>query len=814
MVATGSPVATLFSSGWSRGVLILLWLTVFVPLVLVPDFFFPYVTSRSLYFRAVTELALAGVFFGLISRRWRLNRPGDSVFVTLLVFVAISGLSAALSPAPFRSFYGNFERMGGVWAWLHLALYYVLLRTVLDEAGWRIFFRVAVAVSVIVSLIGLGQAGRFIAASPSGAISAVSSTIGNSGLLAGYLLFGLAFAALLALRRDRLFPLYVVAGGLNLAIIALSQNRSAIIGIVLGVICGVSCYVSTSRTAFRRRAAYFALGVVLLVVAASSIERWAPQGRIARALPPVFERVSRTGNQGADELRLIQWRAALEGFRDHPVLGIGPENHTLLWTRHFNSRALRSDNGSNYDRPHNAYLEVLSTTGFFGFAAFVGIWIALFLTIRKAWRSGNLSSAELSLLLGLQIAYAVYLFFWFTDVNSTPLWIATAAYLGTRKSGTLLLAPRETGKPSRIVVAGHGLGIAAVCASLYLHVVEPLRVAHALDVVQRRDIPLQVGLSALDDIFDSRGPQKSFAVLVAGGYLGSLAPRFPSLRASRSDSALLDKVLSKAVVGSAREVDRDSLNDRLRIEYAKLLLVAGQFYANPVYTRAGVWQIQRAVELSPNRVSSQITLAKVFARVGELPRALAVARTASIIDPTLGEPHYELARVNILAGDFDSAAVHLRTSLDLGFVRASDEYLTAGGELEKKGNLSGAVSLYVAYLERRFGRRIWSGETIVAVRPEKADVRLAAHLPLVYLMMDDLANARRSARALSSLDGRLKPVVTGFESALGVDRGERWRGKLSLLGCLPRADAAREAHSVEQCENFLPGAGSLARARP
>jgi len=799
-VATGFPVATLFAR-YPRPILILVLASVGVPLVLFPEFFFPYVTTRALYFRAVLELGLGGVFYVALRDRRRVNVTGDPVFLALLAFVAISGLSAVLSPAPARSFYGNFERMGGVWAWLHWLLYYILLRTVLDEKGWTIFFRLAVAVSAIVSLFGLREVVAVIAMHPHASLPAVSSTIGNSGLLAPYLLFGVAFAALLALRRDKFLALYVGAGALDLMVIGLSQNRSTMIGILLGVICGASCYAVISRTASRRRVLYVALALVTLVVAAGIVERVTPHGRVSQALPTVLERAGHT-SQESEAPRLIQWRVALEGFRDHPLLGIGPENHTLLWTRYFDSRALHSDPTSIYDRAHNGFLEVLSTTGILGFASFLGIWISLLFTIRRAWRSGSMSPAELSLLLGALVAYATYLFFWFTDVNSTPLWIALGAYLVTRQSRTPLLSPDMSRKPTRLILAGCAIGLIAVCATLYLHVVEPLRVAHALNLVQRRDISLQVGANAIDVIFDSRGPQKSFSVLSSGGYLASLAPKFPALRANPSDSALMDRAFAKAIVGSSREVGRDSLNDRLRIEYARLLLVAGQFYKNSNFSRAGVLQIERAIELSPNRISSRIILANVFAQMGDYPRALASARTTTLIDPTLGEAHYEVARIYLLAGQPDSAAAELRRSLDLNFVRVSDAYLTTGGQLEREGRTSVAARIYVAYLDRRFGKSIWTGKPLPDIQPERQDVRLAAHLPLVFLSMNELDNARLSANALTSLDGRLKSVVAGFDSTLAANRGESWRGKFSLLGCLSRAESATQPQSVAECENF------------
>ena len=98
-----------------------------------------------------------------------------------------------------------------------------------------------------------------------------------------------------------------------------------------------------------------------------------------------------------------------------------------------------------YDRTHNQFLEVLATTGIVGSVAFLGIWIAIGMTLVRAYRAGRISGAAVSVLWGLQIAYATYLTFWFVDLNSTMLWMMIAALIASRGTvGSIVLEATGT----------------------------------------------------------------------------------------------------------------------------------------------------------------------------------------------------------------------------------------------------------------------------------------------------------------------------------------------------------------------------------
>src|SRR5687768_9032981 len=121
----------------------LLYATLLVPVVVFPGFLFPFVTIRAVYFRVLVEVASGILLFLVLRREVRSTLRGDAFFWALLAWTAANALAAVFGVAPLRSLFGDHERMGGVWFWMHLLAYYVALRTFLRPEDWRRFLTIA-----------------------------------------------------------------------------------------------------------------------------------------------------------------------------------------------------------------------------------------------------------------------------------------------------------------------------------------------------------------------------------------------------------------------------------------------------------------------------------------------------------------------------------------------------------------------------------------------------------------------------------------------------------------------------------------------
>ena len=771
---------------WRTAIITLLLGSLLVPLIVGYDFFFPYVAPRNIFFRVVVEVGAAALIMALSFGRKSLELRSEPIFWSLVTFLAAASVSALLSPAPTHSFFGDFERMGGAWAWFHLVLFFLLLRTLRDE-DWSWILNCALVVSLVIAAIAVGQHFGLAAGAHSADAIAVASisTLGNSGLLAAYLLMNVALAGYLAATSERYRLLYFLAGGANLLALIYAENRSTVIGLVLGAIVGGFIFGMVSAPSRRKWIALASAAMLAVAVAGVTAGiRAFPAAAVTRHVPTVLQRLASTNPTGSDESRTMQWRAAIDGFKDRPLLGYGLENHNLVWSAHFDPGIYRIDTDI-FDRTHNQFLETLATTGLIGTIAFLGIWIAIGLTLVRAYRAGRLSAPALAILAGLQIAYATYLFFWFVDLNSTMLWILIAALIASRGTvGSVVLEVR--GDDAERALARPALALASIVVvmmALYGEGYTSLRANRALARIDSQRGSMAETFSELEVVSNSPARQTAHTPIVMAQFIGSLRPRLREIRANPSQRRMLSRAFAESFAAFAREIHHDTLNDRLYTHEAGLLVEAAEFYGSPSYEQQAIDALHKAIELSPHRIEQRIALASVYTGDRDYERALVVLSDAVKSDPLLGEPRYRLAQAFIGAGRGDSALAMLQSSLRLGYVGAPETYLSIGKRLEFSGRSATAAKLYSDYLEAKYTEAVWDRSEAIDRPVPTADIAVAAHLPLLYMRARESELAIKSAAALSAFDPSRATLVDRFVSDVGSRRRANWVARSSLLPC-------------------------------
>jgi O-antigen ligase/tetratricopeptide (TPR) repeat protein len=781
---------------WRSAIVVLLLVSLLVPVIAPADFFFPYVVPRNLFFRVIIEIGATALVLALCFGRKKLDLRGEPIFFSLLAFLAAASVSALFSPAPTHSFFGDFERMGGVWAWLHLALFFLLLRTLRDE-DWGWIINGALAVSLFVSISAIVEHFQLAATRSADAIiPASAATIGNPGLLAAYLLMNVALAGYAASASVRYRLLYLSVVGVNLLGLVYASNRSTIIGLVLGAIIGGVIFAALSSTRRKWIAFSIAGALAVVVVAVSVAVRAFPKSEVTRLVPSVVSRLALTNPAGGDGVRPMQWRAAIDGFKDRPLVGYGLENHNLVWGAHFDSRVYGLETDV-FDRTHNQFLEILATTGLIGTAAFLGIWIAIGVTLGRAYRAGRLSPTAVAVLSGLQVAYATYLFFWFVDLNAAMLWILIAALIASRGTvGSVVL--ETTGKAPEQAIARPILAFAAtvvLAIAIYGEGYAPLRASRALARIDSPREPVTQTLEQFEVVSSFAGRQAIHPPMVMSQFIASLGPRLKDIRADSTQRRMLDSAFASSFAAFAREIHRDTLNDRLYAYQGALLVEASRFYGSPSYRQQGIDAFHKAIELSPHRIQPRLLLARVYTGARDYERAVVVLNDAVKTNPRLGEPRYRLAEAYLGAGRSDSALAMLNSALELGYVGAPETYLAMGKRLEFSGRSGAAAKLYSGYLEAKYTEAVWDRHEAIDRPIPTADIAVAAHLPLLYVRARDSELAIKTAAALSAFDPSRASIVDGFVSDMGGRGRANWVARNSLLPC-PATRSARWRDSV------------------
>ena len=384
--------------------------------------------------------------------------------------------------------------------------------------------------------------------------------------------------------EQRLAVFYLISLVLSSYGLLETLNRSAVVGAAIGVLIGGGLYLNMSRG--RRAAKLYALILVPVMLAGILIAR-------TLAATPVSERsLARTKwtsfltlheTQG----RTIQWKAAAWGFLDHPLLGYGPENHQIIASTHFDQTIYRIAGAGIFDRPHNAWLELLSSVGLLGTAVMIGVWLSFLFIVRRGWREKILSSAEAAVWAGLSIAFAVHLTFWFFDINSSILWVMMLAYVASKVYGPLspaLLAESATA-PKRLFLAAAELMIAL---AIFLHGMIPLKAAYDLDTAIGTAGSLDDRLHAYYRVMGSSAPQTFHTTDLYSRFLGRLTPLYQQSRRDPMTYAILDLAFKHGFLEAKRNISRNPREERVYMDQARMSLLADIFYGNRAYLGGAV----------------------------------------------------------------------------------------------------------------------------------------------------------------------------------------------------------------------------------
>jgi len=406
---------------------LLVGLTLLTPFWIFKDLLFPYITSKAYYLRITVELALP--FYVYLLLRFKKFRPSlkNPLNVSVLAFLLFSVISSIFGVNPLRSFWGNFERMGGSVYLAHLVLiyFYVVLLGQVARDYVRKFILAVIYLGAATALYGLMvklTANHFFLNDPS--YPRVSATFGNPIFFASFLILPMFLTVyyLLAEHKRWLQIVYGCIAALELWCILLSETRGAVVGLLVALFIGAVVYVVlTDKKKLRLwGGAAIILFSMIMGLAFTQHARFSTSTMLGR----VFNL-----KDNNTEARIIQWGVALRGYKDRPLLGVGPENYYFISNANYNPAIYQYD-PSWFDKPHNYLIEVLVTTGIFGFAAYAAMLIACVWILTLAWRRGLFSLLEYCLLLAGFLTYDFQNLFVFDTISASLMFFVFLGFAG------------------------------------------------------------------------------------------------------------------------------------------------------------------------------------------------------------------------------------------------------------------------------------------------------------------------------------------------------------------------------------------------
>lgn len=638
--------------------LVLVFSVFFTPFVLFPPLLFPYITSKAFLFRIIIELALP--FYVYLVIRYPAFRPNWKNPLTIFIlFFLMANLAASFAGVnASRSLWGNFERMGGTYYLAHLSLwyFYILLIARAGENYLKRFLQGFVVTGLLLTLNGFfGKLGWFKLLKDPSLPERVSSTFGNPIFFASFLVLPLGLCLYFFLQaQTRALKIYYAAGSLFLLWgIYASGTRGSLVGLAAAAAAGVLLYGVMGGHSKARRFAVSA-GVVLLAAAAAV-------ALFAGRFPQSGARRILSFNDSNSKARLIQWKTAWTGYLQHPVFGVGPENYYVVANK-LQPSTLAEYDASWFDKPHNYYLEILSTTGTFGFLGYAGILAAVMFGFYTAYRREVIGLVEFLVLSGGFAAYLVQNLFVFDTVSASVAFFIICGLAGYFLEGSPAAQTKNAPRSLAAIFAAAGVLLSAYL--IYVTNILPILASRAVNYgfaysQRQQEIGARYFSQAISNPanFDLPATANRYSEFVDELIQSSLVddnPQFVLEQIKKSDDFQKDvaeKIKNDPILW-IRLAQDDMLAD----------LVTGKTLDGNIED-----EIKKAAELAPNRAEPLQVYLRLYGFKKDWPKAVAVAEKIASMQPYNQTMQMQLASALNQDGQRERAAAVANMALAAGY---------------------------------------------------------------------------------------------------------------------------------------------------
>lgn len=612
-----------------------LFTILFVPLVVVNGFFFPFITGKAFLFRVLVEVAFAA--YVVLALRNPQYRPKNSyILMSLAAFLVVMAVATLLSENPIKSFWSNYERMEGYVTLLHLGAYFIALASLLNtEKLWRQFLSTSVGVSALIGVYGLLQlAGVFVI--NQGGVR-LDATLGNAAYLAVYMLLHIGITAFLLLRtRNGGAARYFYWAALLLQIIAVyfTATRGALLGLGVGMlVAAVMVAVQGKAYPMLRKVAIGGLLALVLFVGGL----WAFKDA---AFIQESQTLSRLASISLSEgnTRFAIWDIAFKGFQERPLFGWGQESFNYVFNKYYEPGLYAQE--SWFDRAHNVFLDWLIAGGLLGLLGYLALYASLCILVI---RIEEFTLPQKAVFIGLLVAYFVNNIFVFDNLASYLIFFAILAYVHGRNARPLewrIPTPQEQQAITRIA-----LPVVAVllAGTLYIVNVPSMLAAHDLLLALS---PHQAGLNENLTYFKHAVDRKGLGQQEVREQLMQTAIQIAPQEVVPLETRQAFYTFARSEM--EKQIARQPEDARLRVFLGSFLRIFGN-------TKEAVDELAKAQEFSPHKQTILFELAFAHMADGDIPGALEITKQAYESEPRFDTARVVYATVLIYSNKSDEA---------------------------------------------------------------------------------------------------------------------------------------------------------------
>lgn len=607
----------------------------FVPLIYSSATIFPFIFPKSLAFRLLVEMLLAPYLYLILA--FPAYRPKRSnILAAILAFFGIGILATLFGADPLRSFWGNHERMMGLYAYAHVVLFFLVATSVYrTKEEWRGLIFYAIFAGAIVTALGYVQyfSKSFLHEVKGGRIF---STFGNSIYLSAYLLFQMYLLFWYALSEKRTLYKITLYFLLGLEIIAFfwARTRGAFIALIVsGIVLLILAAWHKLRLRPRLLSAAALVPVVLIILLFAFKD--IPALKKNKFLAPITQLSSQ---EVTAKTRLLNWKIGLHAWASRPILGWGPENYYFGFNKFYDPKFLGYSTYETWqDHSHNFVIDTLSDSGILGLIAFLSIF---FFVGKELVVLGKKEKSTSIIFLSIIIAYFVQNLFAF---DTLAIWIMIYTMFGYVHIRSVEGVPRGESKelpaflrldPVLRMTASLGLIVFAAVLGIFTNVI-PFTVS--AKTINAGLLFASNPAAAYDELYSALERVSPYKAETRDELAKVVTAILQNSRGLTRDDAL--RMMLKVREEYKKNLEAHPNDVYFNLNYAQWNMMMASIFDQSYYLDAEEAML-RAKELSPRRQQIFFSLMKMYVLRGRYAEAALLGKEVIALNPDISQSHW------------------------------------------------------------------------------------------------------------------------------------------------------------------------------
>lgn len=702
------------------------YVSLFAPLVFIRTYFFPFVVSKTIFFRTLVDIIfVVYILLAISNPKYRPRITPLTIAITL--FLGIIVLTSVLGVNFERSFWSTFERMTGLMSFFHLYAFYIVLTSVFKERKqWEKVLSVSILAATFICLYAL---------TATESATRGGGTLGNTSFLSAYLLFNIFFALILFIVKPGLWRLFYAAA-LFIFLYAMLFNteptRGAIAGLVIGLlIMGLGYLFYYLFSSGKRILKISALILIVLIILGAL-------GFLQ--LNFTKEKIAQLWHSSSVQSRLLVWSMGWQGWQERFLFGWGQENFNVPFAKYYKPQ-LPLTYDVWYDRVHNIILDMGVSSGILGLLSYLSIFgVAIFGLMKILPKVSEKKNTMLLFgMFAVLVSYFAQNIWVFDMISSYIMFFLTLAFIHfliSEESANQKIIPLPSFAGALLIII--------TILGLFFGNIQPARASRF--TLYGISYPLEQALDYFRQAMKT-APMTKFEV--------------PEQISNKVTEASYDTKQSKELVSQGFQFAEEALKDTVAaspLDFRSRLFL-GRFYNNFYQFSSDTEKLKLAEEIlveaekySPNNQQVYWTLGQTKLFEGKREESIELLKKAVDLEPRVAQSHWYLALAYKIAEKYDLALAELKEAERLGFDWKRDQ-----------SNFNQVIDIYKGVGDSKMVISLYQlGTELFSSNPQ-----FWANLADNYAAIGEKEKAKEAAEKVKELKPELTPQIDEFLKELG-----------------------------------------------